>query len=264
MTTALAAMAELREQIRELDREAERANKDGLVLPAEAAEARRQAQKAADEWQARDGLLGLYADPTLLTDPAKAAGWLGAVRKVYAVTQSDSGRKEIRDKVQQFSAAFVPADVLLDDQVVLNKKVRPRKQVYVQYSANGRRNDEVLKATLDGLNEFNAAARYPAASTRVIYDGGEFDPALLGPTELSKAAQSFHAARTALTDRKGEPKWSAESIEELKKKCEPLGDAVNRLKIPGKPTGEPHVARIGDRLSSLAEGAAANPALFGK
>ncbi len=213
----------------------------------------------SDEWMAREELLKLFAQDDLFTNPTAAPVWLKQVASRYRRTKDELVRELIRDKVQEFCDAFIPAAARLDDTVLIRGNPAPRKEVIVKYavSIDGKEvtKREALAPDFSGLNEFNLEQKRPGMKTFVVYDGREDFPKDLKPTELSKAAVAYNAARKKLGDSTTVPKWSAKSVEELKKMCEGQKDLLDQLQLPGggsTGTGP----RIWTRLAGLAAGLA--------
>jgi hypothetical protein len=262
---ALGGPRAIREQVRFLRVELDQADDAGLTLPPRVVADAKAAVKRADEWAARERLLGLFAEPKLFTDPAGAADWLEKVNAQFDRTTSPDDRALLRRKVQQFCEAFVPRAVLLDAEVVLDGRPVLRSRVQVKHfpkDGGESQREELGERPGDGsLNEFTVAKLYPDDSTRVMYASAEYYPKQLRPTERSKAAAVYHEARRAMDAAPEKPKWSAKSIEQLKNKCKPVAAEVNRLKVTND---DPRDPRVWDRLESLAKGAAAYPQLFEK
>jgi hypothetical protein len=203
----------------------------------------------ADECVAREELLGAFAREDLFTNPTGADKWLKDVTGLYRRTKDSRVRAVIREKVQEFCEAFVPAAVRLDDKVLIKGKEEPRKEVVVEYEPEP---GAVLKSVLlsdeeNGLNEYKVK-RYPDKSTE-LRKGGAFlgHPRDLEPTRLSEAARKYNLERKKLADSITVPKWSAKSVEELKNKCVAEMDLVNQLQTP-----EDRSPKIWTRLSGLA------------
>ena len=259
---ALNAPRGIREQVKLLQQELAQARENGLPTPPALTDAVKEAVKQSEEWAAKEQLLGLFAEPTLFTDPNGAADWLGKVQAQFNRTTTAEGKALIHQKVQEFCEAYVPRVVALDDKVLLNGKPLPRSAVTIDYPAvGGKRDSARLSPLYSGLNEFNVAERYPDPSTRVIFNDGEFFPKQLEPTTLSRAAETFMKARAELESGTGGPRWSAKSIGELKNKCNALASEVNKLKTPSSKTD---ALQLADRLTSLAQGAADSAQLFEK
>src|SRR5262249_28917011 len=149
-----------------------------------------------------------------------AAAWLSQVAAQHADTKDKRAAEMIRDKVQEFCEAFIPATVRLDERVLIRGKEVPRKAVEIKYIENGETKRAPLSDDPDGLNEFNVEKRHPGESTFVVHGGATEFPKDLKPTELSTAAVAFQAARKSVGDGATGPKWTATSVAVLKKKCE--------------------------------------------
>ena len=223
----------------------------------------------AGRWSSRAQYLNLFAEPTLFTKNDGASVWLNKVRQLYGKTNPADDRAWIRGKVQEFCEAFIPAKVLLDDQILWKRKELPRKSVAVLASDPNKGGEIVtqppLTADPDGLNEFNVEKKYAGDGTAAVQCNKE--PGVWGdlkPTPQSEAAMDYLKARTSLLAGINVSKWSVNSIEELKNKCMPIAEAVNRLKVPvGKSeTGKSDVPHIWDRLQNLSDGAKKNSSLF--
>jgi hypothetical protein len=218
-----------------------------------------------DECAAREKLLGLFARDDLFTNPNGAAAWLKQVAGLYGRTKNEEVRALIRKKVQEFCEAFVPAAVRLDDQVLFFGRSVPRRDVVVKYypTVDGKveKKVEPLAGTLDGVNEFNLESKHPGPNTFAMYDGAERRPAELKPTRLSAAARAFDDERKKVADGTTGPKWTAKSVEGLKKTFADQKDLVDQIQTPDS-TNERNPPKIWTRLSGLAAGMAACPDLF--
>jgi hypothetical protein len=216
----------------------------------------------AHQCAASEALLGLFAKDDLFTDATGAATWLKQVAVHYGNTKDESVKTLIRAKVQEFCEAFIPASARLDDTVLIRGKAAPRKSVTVKFIEDGVTRRVQLSDEVDGLNEFNLMTRRSGGTTFVVYAGAEEYPKDVTPTELSKAAVLFNSERKKLSERITGPKWTAKSVEELKKKCEAQKDRVDQLQLPG--TGSVGSGpKIWTRLTGLAEGLKAAPDLIG-
>jgi hypothetical protein len=263
---ALGAPRALREQVRLLQAEVALIDDSRLPVPARMLAEVKAALKRADEWAARERLLALFAEPTLFSDAAGAADWLGKVNVQFDRTGSTDERVLLRRKVQEFCEAFVPSAVLLDDAVLLDGKRIARSQVDVKYFPTNGKGSMRAKLTADpdrkALNEFTVAEKYPGESTLVLLGATEHYPKQLKPTEQSQAAVLYLEARREVGSGAGTPRWTVKSIDELKNKCKRQSVEVNRLRVPnGKPEVPPE---IWTRLESLSKGAAACRQLFEK
>jgi hypothetical protein len=263
---AVGAPRAIREQVKLIQAELTRAEIDKLTLPERVLADAKAAAKRADEWAARERLLGLFAEPKLFENAAGAAEWLTKVNAQFERTNSPEDRALLRRKVQEFCEAFVPPSVLLDSDVMLKDKRVPRGQVTVKYydAKAGKTATASLTADPDpkALSEFTVARLHPGNNTFVIHNMLDYTADALAPTEVSRAAVVFHEARRQMAPGPDTPKWSAKSIDELKNKCKPLEAAVNKLVVrEGKTETSP---RLMDRLESLSKGAAACPQLFAK
>ncbi len=262
---ALGTPRAIREQAKLLQAELTQADEAKLTLPIRVTADAKDALKRANDWAARERLLGLFAEPKLFSDPTGAAAWLAKVNAQFECTASPDDRALLRRKVQEFCEAFIPSTVQLDEFVLLDGKRVPRAQVEVKHfpSSGGASMRVKLSADTDrqALTEFTVAEKYPGDDTLVMFGATEHYPKQLQPTNQSQAAIAFQEARKEVGSDAG-PKWSAKSIEELQSKCKPRAMEVNKLKVPGDKADA--ALRLMDRLESLAKGAAACPQLFEK
>jgi hypothetical protein len=206
-------------------------------------------------------LLELFARDDLFTNPNGAAAWLQLVAAKYGDTKDKSAADLIRVKVQEFCEAYIPATVRLDDQVIIRGKPALRKSVVIKFVENGETKRLPLSDDPEGLNEFNFEKRYPGETTFAVYAGSEEFPKDMKPTELSKAAMMYHAERKQVALGTTQPKWTAKSVEGLKKKCEAQKDLVDQLQLLGGGTPA-NAPKIWTRLSGLADGIKSAPELF--
>lgn len=215
----------------------------------------------ADEYTAREALLALFAQEDLFDNPNGAEPWLTKVREQYTKTKDRAVRKLIRDKVQEFADAFVPAATWLDDKVLINDKEVPRKDVVVRYAERpgGERKKAPLSDDPTGLTEFNLADK-KYADVFVFANGSEEEPAALKPTAVSRTAVAYNAARAKVADR-APPRWTPDALAALKKACEAPKDLVDQLRTPEQKGAGP-APKIATRVLGLAAGAAACPELF--
>lgn len=217
----------------------------------------------ADECTAREALLKLFAKDDLFTNANVAGPWLKDVAAHYERTKNDEVRALIRKKVQEFCDAFIPVAARLDDTVVLKGTAVPRKDVVIKYepTAGAKVKREPLSDDPDGVTEFNLEAKRPGPATFVHHNGSDEYPKDLRPTDVSRAALVFNAARKKLADGAAAPKWTAKSVDELKKKCEAQKELVDQLQTPGG-AGGPLAPKIWTRLSGLATGMEGKADLF--
>jgi hypothetical protein len=262
--TALDTLGGVRAQIAGLGNDLKRADEDkvpveGALRGAVAAKVELDRQYAAGA-----ALLGLFGQKDLFQDPAGAEPWLRQVAAHYANTKKKEDADLIREKAQQFCDGFLPAGVRLDDTVLLRGKPAPRKEVIVKEPGR-----PTLSADPDGLNEFKLAAREPM-STLLTYKGDEEWNEAVAPTALSKAAMAYGVERKAVQTGASGPKWTAKSVEDLKKKCETHKDQLDKVKMlePKNKPKSPDKAeddeplKLWVRLSGLAEGIKRAPELF--
>jgi hypothetical protein len=215
-----------------------------------------------DDCTAREELLELFGKPDLFTNAAGASAWLREVGVQYRKTKDEKTRQLIREKVQEFSNAFIPEVARLDDTVLLRGKAVDRAKVTIRFNKmGGAVMREKLSGDLDGVNEFNLLEKHSGESVFVTYENVDDTPQFLQPTDLSKTAVLFNAARKKLSDSTTVPKWTAKSVEELKKKCEAQKESVDKLQTLNNASvgKEP---KIWTRLNELATGIAGNADLF--
>ncbi|HEY1188558.1 MAG TPA: hypothetical protein VGE74_12975 [Gemmata sp.] len=259
---ALAALRALRAHLAALQEGLRQADESKVPLAAEFRTTAEDKRARADEYAAREELLALFAKADLFADATGAERWLKSVAAQFAKTKDKEVQKIIRKKVQQFADSFIPASVRLDEDVVLRGRAAPRDKVVVSYDpALGEKTQtRSLSAEAGGFNEFSLSGKQPGLNYVVRYDGNSYELGDLKPTALSRAAVRYNEARARLADRPA-PRWTAESIAELKKKCEEQKELVDQLRIPErKGAGAP--PKIATRVSGLAAGAAACEDLF--
>ena len=252
VTAAVETLGGLEAQIAALNADVKRAEEDGAKLDAPVRAAVEAKGAVADQCAAGKEVLALFANADLSKNPGGAAAWLKQVVRQYDRTKDEKVKAIIRDKVQEFCEAFVPAAVRLDDKVLVRGTAVPRKDVTVKYVEAGVTKCAPL-ADADGLNEFNVAERHPGKTTFYVYAESEEYPKDVLPTDLSKAAVRYNAAQAQVGSGISGPKWTAKSVGELKKTCEAQSELVNRLKAPGTGSGGAEL-QIGVRLDSLADG----------
>lgn len=259
---AIESLRGVNTQIDLLKKDLENATRDKLEIDASLLEAAGVKLKVlAQQNSANLGLLELFAREDLFTNPNGAVAWLQQVGAKYDETKDRTAADLIRNKAQEFCEAFIPAAVRLDDHVLIRGKPALRKSVKVQYIENGERKDADLTDNPDGLNEFNFHERYPGGTTFVGYAGAQEFPKDMTPTDLSKAAVLFHGARSQVSGGPNAPRWTAKSVEELKKKCEAQKDLVDQLQpLVGGTAGK--TPKLWTRLSGLADGIKNAPDLF--
>jgi|GEM_PF-2964679 len=261
--TAVENLKGLKDQIVILKAEVRQADDEKATLDAPLQAAIDAKGVVADECAAREELLDLFAKDDLFTNAAGVAAWLKQVGAQYRKTKDERVRMLIREKLQEFCDAFIPETARLDDDVLVRGKLVPRKDVVIKYQeeAGGAVMRKPLSGDLDGVNEFNLAKKYPGDTTFVVYMGSEEYPKDLKPTPQSQAAVLYNGERKKLADSTTMPKWTAKSVDELKKKCEAQKDLVDLLQTPGGGSvgKEP---KIWTRLSGLAAGMVGNADLF--
>lgn len=262
--TAVDAHRALKAQIAALTVDVKQAEEDKVTLDAATRTAAETKGAVADECAAREELLTVFARDDLFTNAAGAAPWLKQVAAQYRRTKDEKVRALIREKVQEFCDAFVPLTARLDDKVLIKGKEAPRKEVVVKYQVVIDGKDTVKReplGELDGVNEFNLAAKRPGKNTFAVFSGAEEYPRDLTPTALSAAAVAYNAERKKVADVINAPRWTANSVEQLKKKCEAQKELVDLLQTPdGASTGK--APKIWTRLTGLAAGMAACADLF--
>jgi hypothetical protein len=260
--TAMDTLHELKELLTGLAADLRKADEEKAPIDAPVrAEAERKGG-LADECAARAELLKVFAKDDLFTNPNGAGPWLKRVVELYRRTKDDNVRELIRGKVQEFCDAFIPHAVRLDEKVLLRGQELPRAEIIVKFEATVGTSREPkrgrLSDTIEGLTEFNLEALHPGTGTFVVFDRAEERPGELKPTKLSEVAVAFNRERKKLADSTTVPKWSAKSVEELKKKCEAQRELVDLLKTPGSVSPP----KIWTRLSGLASGMVGCAELF--
>ncbi len=273
---AVSIPAAIRDQARQLDTELRQAENERQELPEFVTKAASATLRRADEWAAKEELIGLFADPELLTDPLKAGQWLPRIQEQYNRTQSRESRDMIRKKVQQFCTAYVPKALRLDDRVLIKGNEVMRAGVTIVYDSDAK--SQPLTDHPNRLNEFNFLTAFKYPDQIVWANGGKYagvkDSANLQPTLASHVARDYSAARTAVTI------WTQEAVQSLKKICE--GDAapvqqerrkhadqlVGAEPAPDLKTPEPQSAwtrdntRLWTRLATLEAAMNKHPGLF--
>ncbi len=183
-----------------------------------------------DKCGKREQLLILFTRDNLFKNAGGAAAWLREVAVLYRDTKDATDRETIRDKVQEFCGAFVPAAVRLDDEVLIRGKPARREALAIEYKDGGATKETPLTGDPAGLNEFTAATTYPGGTTFVLVSGNQEYLKNMEPTELSKAARRYTELRRAVGQGATGPKWTVKTVEELKKKCEAEKELVDNLK----------------------------------
>lgn len=261
-TTAVSTLGALRAHLAALKEELRQADETKAPLDPEFRRSAAGKGANADEYSAREELLKLFARPDLFDNAAGAEEWLKSVAEQLARTKDRDAQKLIRGKVQEFADAFVPAAAQLDDKVLVKGAEVPRKDVVIKYQERegGETKRAPLAADAEGVNEFNFEKKYPGDGTFVVAKGSEEVPGALKPTDLSKAAVAYNAARAKVADRPA-PRWTPESVAALKKACEGQRELVDQLRIPErKSAGAP--PKVATRVLGLAAGMAACEDLF--
>lgn len=262
--TAVETHRALAAQIAALDADVRQAGEDKVTLDGATLAAAKSKGSIADECAAREELLAVFAKEDLFTNAGGASAWLKQVATQYRRTKDEKVRALIREKVQEFCDAFIPPTARLDDKVLIKGKEAPRKEVVVKYQVVIDGKDTVKRETLgelDGVNEFNLEKQRPGKNTFVVFSGAEEYPRDLKPTDLSLAAVTYNAERKKLADVTTAPRWTANSVEQLKKKCEAQKELVDQLQLPdGTSAGKS--PKIWTRLSGLSAGIAGCADLF--
>jgi hypothetical protein len=166
----------------------------------------------------------VLASPDFASGPVQiteAGAWIERFNTQYVKTKTESDRNEIRKKVQQFCADFIPSAAKLDSDVLIKNERVPRKSVTIDYDINLKTVSKPMSDNSDELNEFNFKTRIPNVD-RIVWANGlkytaTFDT--LKPTEKSAAAYDFSLARNKVLN------WSTKELGTLKMKCE--GNAKN-------------------------------------
>lgn len=262
VTKAVETLRGVKAQIEALKGDVKRAEDDKVPLSGSILGEIEAKEIVAHQCAAGEELLKLFAKDDLFTDATGAAAWLKQVNVQYGNTKDEGVKAILREKVQEFCEAFIPAAVRLDDTVLIRGKSAPRKSVTVKFVEDGVTKRVQLSDEPDGLNEFNLGERKPGETTFVVYAGSEEYPKDVKPTKLSEAARLFSGERKKLSDSTTGPKWTAKSVEELKKKCVAQKDLVDQLQLPGAGTVG-NGPKIWTRLTGLAEGLKATPDLIG-
>jgi len=262
VTTAITTLKGVKVQIEALKGDVKRAEDDKVPLSGSILGDIEAKEVVTHQCAASEELLKLFAKDDLFTDATGAAAWLKQVAVHYGNTKDEGVKAILRGKVQEFCEAFIPVAARLDDTVIIRTKAAPRDSVTVKFIEDGVTRTVKLSDDADGLNELNLATRRPGETTFVVYAGSEEYPKDVKPTELSKAAVLFNGERKKLADGTIGPKWTAKSVEELKKKCEAQKDLVDQLRLPGGGTVG-NGPQIWTRLSGLTEGLKATPDLIG-
>lgn len=261
--TAKATLAALGEHAAGLQADAEQARAEGAALAPAVLGTVGEKKPLIELSAARKTMLDLLAEDKLFEKAGGAAAWLGRVGAAYRKSDPRT-RALIRNKVQEFCEAFAAPVAQLDDRVMLEGKPVPRASVRVVYAPRAGADDVFAKLELDadGLNEHTLPTKPPGANPYLVHDTGNMSRSLavdkLKPTDLSAAAVAYNAARRAVVEAAGRAKWTPNSLAELKKACEAKKELVDQLKVPGGA-----VPQLWVRLTGLADGAAANPDLFG-
>lgn len=268
---ALGAPRAMREQARLLQEELVQIAEARLAVPEPVLAEARAAIKRAEDWAEREQLLALFAEPDLFDRPDGAAEWLAKVQAQFNRTATDDRtRADIRKKVQEYCAAYLPAAARLDAVVLLRGERVPRINVAIDYTSLDKL--QPLDDLTDGLTEFNFTTRHKGFDAIRWTSGGVSSTtgktAELRPTPKSELARAFSEARTAVTI------WSADAVRGLKKKCEAQLRALQLEEQsldelvganPGAASGPvwtPANSKIGTRLAALEQAMAKYPELF--
>jgi hypothetical protein len=236
MVAALTTFAAVQAQVKALDGDVDRAKAEGPEPEGTLRGDINDRKAIAGKCARRERLLQLCTRDDLFTNSTGSTAWLRDVSTLYRDTKEEADRKYLRKKVQEFCEEFLPIAVRLDDEVRFKDKIVQRKNLVVEYepAAGAARQQVALSDRTDGLNEFNVADKYPGRTTDVRHLGAPGRPTDLEPTPLSKAAKFYNEERKAVPPGTIGPKWTAKSVEDLKKKCEPQRDLIDKLKLPRK------------------------------
>ena len=261
--SAIATLKELKTQLAALGAELATAKRDKVTLDPEVRALADAKSGNADEYTAREELLALFAKPDLFTNASGAAPWLKQVAAQYKkMDKNPKVQSLIRDKVQQFADAFIPSAARLDDEVLIRGKPVPRAAVRIKFEKKPGGGyivpTELLADAAAGFNEFEFARKPPGFNTLVTFAASEYDLKDLAPTERSKAAVAFNAARAKFAASTPAPRWTGESVAELKKACEVQKDLVDQLRTLDTGT----VPKIATRVAGLVAGMDACKELF--
>lgn len=258
-TAARDTLRGLKEQIAKLGADLKQAADDGAELADDDRKAAAGYVATAGEYPAREELLELFATPGLFTNANGAAPWLKLVAEQYMKTKDAKVQALIRKKVQEFADEFIPLVASLDDRVLVQNAPVPRKTITIKFEEKlgGAVTTKKLSDEVNGFNEFEIARKPPGFNQRVSDGAKEYGLNALKPTTLSEAAVAFNAARAKLTNRTTVPRWTAETVAELKKACELQKDLVDQLRQPDG-TGP----KIATRVAGLVEGMKACKELF--
>jgi hypothetical protein len=262
--TALDTFAGVKAQVAALENDVKQAEDEKAELTGALRGEKDDRIALAAKCQGREKLLEMFARETLFTDPTGASAWLRDVAAVYQNSKDDADRDQIRKKVQEFCEAFLPLTVRLDDRVMWKDKLVKRGDLSIEYeqAAGAAKQFDTLSASPEGVTEFNLAEKYPGPQTDVRYNGAPGRPSDLKPTALSKAALDYWTYRKAVGPGATGPKWTVKSVQDLKNKCEPQKELVEKLKLVRKkddPASDDEL-RIWTRLESLLDGLKACPA----
>ncbi len=254
-TAAVATLGALKIQIASLGVDVTQADIDKVAFDASFRIASETKSGNASEYTAREELLTLFAQPKLFDNASGATQWLKLVASQYAkTTKNPEVQALIRDKVQEFADAFVPAVARLDDDVILLGRATPRDKVVFEFEVQA--GDGVMKKNLSAnpneFNEFVLKSKPPGVNHVISSVGNKYVLDDLKPTPLSNAAVAYNAARAKLANRPAPSRWTADSVAELKKACEGQKELVDQLRTLD--SGPKDEAKIATRVAGLVAG----------
>jgi len=177
-----------------------------------------EARKRRNEWENREKLFSLPLNAPWGVAPDRLAGLLDDVTRLYdRLKPNDTGRVFIRQKLQDFCAAYIPPKLRLDPDVVFGfrdgkARLEPRGQVSVTYADDKK---AYLSPDPDGVNEHNFLTKLPNV-TEVGIPGSGLRPGNLKATAASTAAYRYFEARKAIADGS----WTPAAVDRLVSACE--------------------------------------------
>jgi hypothetical protein len=265
----------IREQVKLLQADVLRAEDARRPIPDRVRKAADAVIRSAREWETKEQLLTLCADPELFTDPSKAADWIPKIHEQYLRTQDPKVKPLILKKVREFCDGYVPQVARLDSQVLYKGKEVPRSVMTIEYNSDAK--VQPLTDHPTRLNEFNFADFYPGFDS-IAKGEGDFTgtKSNLQPTDTSRLARDFTEARKDVIT------WSAEAVNRLKKKCEGEDEALQQKRrtltdtlVGAEPVKDPRGkeppsnwtrenTRIWTRLEALSKAIEQHPTLFEK
>lgn len=240
-------------------------------VSAETARHVEEARRLRTDWEAREALFTLFAQPPGALAPDQLAVFFEGVQKVYgALKRLDPGRRLIYRKVQAFCGGFVPGKLWLGTDVYLGSLEKTsRSELEVIFTKDGKDGRVGLTDDPLGLNEHNFLARLGKV-TSIRCRGDGYNPDKLKATKDSGIAIAYTTARQKVNT------WSADTVKKLAGDCDEICEnkqfgvvpaGVREImeaipEYPQPPGGKQAPARVTARLAALAAAIGRHPTLF--